>query len=129
MSLSSLLKKLAGIRADVQQGSQYDKINVADEVRGQAASRMLARIKLQWDKVIRTGNDMLEFDINEQASLKVDALKFLARAKNAFGNLLTLSIIKTGVISAAVDEEQLIAFDAVPDAGLWSVSFNGVSTS
>src|SRR5690606_1486955 len=29
----------------------------------------------------------------------------------------------------AIDEEQLIAFDAVPDSGLWSVSYGAESTS
>lgn len=126
--LKSLFRKLAGIRSKVQDDAKFDQINVADEVRGQAASRMLAIIKAQFDKVIGP-IDLLEPDNNKQASLKVDALNFLAKAKNAFGNLITLSIIDDAVVSAAVDEEQLIAFDAVPDTGLWSVSYGSESTS
>lgn len=125
----SLFKKLEEIRNKVQRASKYDKINVADEVRGQAATRMLARIKFQFDKVIRSDIDLLENDINKQASLKVGELNFLAKAKNAFGNLLTLSIIKDAVVVAPVDEEQTITFDAVPDAGLWSISLYSQSTT
>lgn len=120
--LKSLLRKMSGLREKVQTQAKFDKINVADEVRGQAASRMLSRIKSQFDKVIRSDIDMLESDINKQASLEVGALNFLAKAKNTFGNLLTLSIIKDAVVVAPVSEQQLIAFGTVPDAGLWSVS-------
>lgn len=130
--LHSLFKRIAELKNKVQIGSQFDKINVADEIRGVKANEIMRRIKLQFDKVIRNDVDLMGPDLNEQASLKIDALNFLAKAKNAFGNLLTLSIIKTATVEPevpAIDEEQLIAFDAVPDAGLWSVSYGAESTS
>lgn len=127
--LNEILRKLASLKQKVQKGSNYDKRNVADEVRGVKANQVMLAIKRRIDAVLGTENDELESDLNQASSLEVGALNFISKAKNQFTNLLTLSIIKTATIEAAVDEEQLIDFDAVPDAGLWSVSFGAESTS
>lgn len=127
--LHSLFKKLSELKNKVQIGSKYDKRNVADKVRGQAATRMLSRIKLQFDEVIRSDIDLFETDLNKQASLEVGALNFLADARGPSGNLITLSIIQDKIITPAVNEQQLIGFSAVPDAGNWAISFNGNATS
>lgn len=114
---------------EVQRRSQFDRFNIADEIRGTKADSILKRIKGQFDKILPTGSDFIESDINLQASLEVGALNFLAQAKNVFGNLITLSIIDDGQIVASVDEEQSIDFDAVPDAGAWSISLYSEETA
>jgi hypothetical protein len=128
--LKSLLRKIAGLNEKVKKGAGYDKKNIADEVRGPKANDAMLSTKKQLDKVLRfeVGSN-LDVDLNKQASLKIGALNFLAKAKNIFGNLITISIIKDAQLIAAVNEEQLISFDEVPDAGLWSLSYGSESTS
>lgn len=128
------MRKLASIKEKVQKGAKYDKKNLADEVRERSplAKSVVDRTsRIMFQKILRTDLAIQpeDYDTNEQASLEVGDLNFSAKAKNPAGNLTTLSIIKDAVVVAPISEEQTIEFDAVPDAGLWSISLNGESTS
>lgn len=124
-----LHKKIASIKQEVQNRADYDKKNIADEIRGSKANSVVHRLERNFSKVLGSENNLLETDANQPSSLVVDGLTFLSKAKNSFANLLTLSIIKDATVSAATDEEQTIEFDAVPDAGAWSIAFGNESTA
>lgn len=130
MSLPKLLKRIASVKAKVLRGADFDKKNISDDIRGTEASSMYKRIQRVMQSVIRVEYDLVqETDANGQASLEVGGLNFLAKAKSSLGNLLTLTIDKTATLIAAVDEIQNLAFSAVPDAGNWSLTFDGQTTS
>lgn len=65
MSLQSLLKKLQALRSKVRSSASYDKKNVADKVRGPQANDMLTRNKKDFDKVLRTEDDLIEADLDK----------------------------------------------------------------
>lgn len=65
MSIQSLLKKLQDLRHSVRSRAQYDKKNVSDKVRGPKAEEMMLREKKNFDKVLRTEDDMLEADLDK----------------------------------------------------------------
>lgn len=65
MSLQSLLKKLQAIRSRVRKGAMYDKKNVSDKVRGPSAEKVLKDNKQEFDKVLRTEDDLIEADLNK----------------------------------------------------------------
>ena len=65
MKLQSLLKKLQALRSSVRKRSNYDKKNVSDKVRGPVAEKVLKDNKQEFDKTLRTEDDMLEADLDE----------------------------------------------------------------
>lgn len=65
MSLQSLLKKLQALRSSVRKAASYDKKNVSDKVRGPQANDMMVREKKNFDKILRTEDDMLEADLDK----------------------------------------------------------------
>lgn len=65
MKLQALLKKLQDLRSSVRKRSNYDKKNVADKVRGPQAEKVLKDNKQEFDRVLRTENDLIEADLNK----------------------------------------------------------------
>ena len=129
MKLQYILKRLAAVRAAVQRAAGYDQKNISDEIRGPQAEDMMVRNKRNFDKILRTDNDLLEADLSEQASAEVGGLNLFSKARNSSGNLITFSLIKDAVSTPAVNEIQLVEFDTVPDAGAWTLDFDGEVTS
>lgn len=130
MALLDILKRIAKAKDQVLRRADHDSKNRADELRGPLANEMLLRNKRNFDRVLRTDTDLMQdTDLNQQASLSDGFLHFLANARNADGNLLTMTIQDGAVITAAVNEIQDIDFDAVPDSGAWKLTFSGQETS
>lgn len=132
--LKSIMRKIAAIKEKVQKGAKYDKKNLADEVRERsplAKSVVDRTARIMFQQILRTDVAIQpeDYDTNQQSSLEVGALNFVSKEENPASNLITLSIIKDASVVASVDEEQTIEFDAVPDAGLWSISLYSESTS
>ena len=65
MSLQSLLKKLQALRSKVRASASYDKKNVSDKVRGPSAEKVLKDNKQNFDKVLRTEDDLIEADLDK----------------------------------------------------------------
>lgn len=98
MSLSSLFKKLVDIKAKVQSGSKYDKINLADDVKARSplAKQVVERTARIFVKQT-LGEDLTvapeDFDTNEKASLAVQELVFTSVEANPAANRLSIEII------------------------------------
>lgn len=130
MKLQDLLKRVASRKSSVLTRAHFDDRNVSEDVRGQVASSVYKRLQRVIRRVMRVDYDMVQdTDGGTAASLQVGGLSFVAKALSAVGNLYTLAIIKDAVVVVAVNEQQLISFGAVPDAGAWSLTFSGQTTS
>ena len=130
MSLPNLLKRISARKAQVRKGADFDNKNISDDIRGVKASEAYKRIQRVMRRALGADYDLVEdTDANVQASLEAGDLNFLAVAKSALGNLLTLTISKVATLVLAVDEIQNIAFSAVPDSGDWSLTFDGQTTA
>jgi len=96
--LKPLLRKIAGLKEKVQKGANYDKINLADDVRERSplAKSIVDRTARIYQKAV-LGEDVTvkleDYDTNQAASLAVQEFVFTSVAKNPAANLLTLEII------------------------------------
>lgn len=127
--IKPFLKKIATLKRRVQRYAKYDKKNVADEIRGVKANSITSRLERNFAKAVGSPVAMTELDSNHVSSLVIAETTFVSRAKNILTNLLTLSIIADASQVAGTNEEQTISFDAVPDAGNWSLALGIESTS
>lgn len=59
------MKKLQDLRSKVRSSASYDKKNVADKVRGPSAEKVLKDNKQNFDKVLRTEDDLIEADLDK----------------------------------------------------------------
>lgn len=97
--LKSLLRKLAGIKEKVQKGANYDKINLADDVKARSPL-----VKSVVDRNARIfikdtlGEDITvlpeDYDTNQQATLAIQEFVFTSVAANPAANLITLEIVE-----------------------------------
>lgn len=122
MALKSLLRKIAGLKQAVQKGSNYDKLNRADEVRQRSPL-----VKQVIDRTARIFQEQAlgeeitatpeEFDTNQPATLEVQEFIFTSVAENPAANLLTLEIIADSAESVEVVDNHIKVYteDTVSD--------------
>lgn len=96
--LKSLMRKIAAFKEKVQKGSDYDKKNLADEVRVRSplAKQVVDRnARNMFQKVMRTDIAIQpeDYDTNQSSSLAEQQFVFTSVAKNPLANLITLEII------------------------------------
>lgn len=96
--LKSLLRKLVGLKAGVQNRANFDKRNRADEVRER--SPLVKSVVNRTARVFineTLGEDLAvlpeDYDVNQPATLSVQQFVFTSVAKNPSANLITMEII------------------------------------
>lgn len=96
--LKLLMRKIASIKEKVQKGSDYDKKNLADEVRVRSPrvkSVVDRNARIMFQKVMRTDIAMQpeDYDTNQSSSLELQEFVITSVAKNPAANLITIEII------------------------------------
>lgn len=127
--IQPILKRLASVKRKVQRAANFDKKNIADEIRGAKANTVTSIFEKHLEKLLGFSAPETKLDSNHASSLVIAQTTFTSKAKNILANLLTLSIITDAVNVAGTPEVQHIAFSAVPTSGNWSVAMGIVSTS
>ena len=104
--LKPLLRKLAGLKEKVQKGANYDKINLADDVKERSPL-----VKSIVDRNARI------YQTNQAASLSIQDFVFTSVAKNPAANLLTFEIIADSAESIEVVDNHIKVYieDGVSD--------------
>lgn len=110
--LKSLLRKLAGLKHKVQKGSNYDKINLADDVkeRSPLVKSVVNRNARIFIKQVLGGDLTVlpeDYDVNQASSLAVQEFGFTSVAKNPAANLLLLEIIAGAAESIEVEGNKI----------------------
>jgi hypothetical protein len=121
--LKSLLRKLAGFKQKVQQGSKYDKLNLADDVKARSPL-----VKSVVDRNARIfikqvlGEDITvlpeDYDTNQSASLAVQEFVLTSVEKNPAANLILVEIVAGAAESIWVSKSKKISIttdDGVSD--------------
>jgi len=112
MSLSSILKKLAGIKAKVQTGSKYDKLNLADDVRARSplakqvvdrTARIFIKEALGEDETVAPE----DFDTNQKATLAIQELVFTSVEAHPSANKISIEIIADSAESIVVSGKSI----------------------
>lgn len=126
MSLKSILRKIAGVKEVVQKGANYDKINIADDIRERSplAKQVVDRNARIFHKAV-LGDEVTplpeELDTNQPATLAVQEFVFTSVAENPAANLLTLEMVAGSVEAIEVIDNHIkITLDT--DAGDVTVS-------
>jgi len=97
--LKPLLRKIAALKEKVQKGANYDKINLADDVRERSplAKSVVDRNARNYQKIV-LGEDVTvkleEYDTNQPSTLAIQEFVFTSVAENPAANLLTLEILE-----------------------------------
>lgn len=120
--LQSLLKKLSGTRDKIQRGANFDKINLADEVRERsplAKSIVDRTARIFYGRVLRINDAPIleDFDTNQKAELSVQEFVFSSIAENPAANLLTLEFIADSSESVEVIDRHIKVYldDGISD--------------
>lgn len=122
MSLKVLLKKIESTRDKIQKGAQFDRINLADEVRERSplASSIVDRTaRIFYEKVLGLQYAALpeDYDTNQKASASAQEFVFESVAENPTANLLTLEIIADSAESVEIIDNHIKVYinDTVSD--------------
>lgn len=120
--LKPLLKKIEATRDKIQRGANFDKINLADDVRERSPlvkSIVDRTARIFYEGVLGMGITPLpqDFDTNQKASLSVQEFVFESVAENPAANLLTMEIIADSDESVEVIDRHIKVYidDGVSD--------------
>lgn len=96
--IAKLIKKLEATRSKIQKGANFDKINLADDVRERSPlvkSIVDRNARIFYNRVLRMNfTPILEDqDTNQKSSAAVQEFVFSSVAENPAANLITLEII------------------------------------
>ena len=107
-----LLEKIAESRAQVQQGANYDKRNIADDVkeRSPLVKQIVRRTARIFYKQVLGGEitPLLEdYDTNQKSTLALQEFVFSSVSENPAANLLSLEMIAGSVESIEVIDNHI----------------------
>lgn len=110
--LKSLMRKLAALKEKIQKGSNYDKINLADEVRSRSplAKQVVDRnARNMFQNVMRTDLAVQseDYDTNQSASLAIQEFVLTSVAANPAANLITLEIVEGSAEAIEVTDNHI----------------------
>lgn len=110
--LKPLLRKLAAIKQKVQKGSNFDKINLADDVKERSPlvkSVVNRNARIMFQQLLRTDSTTLpdDYDVNQAATLSAQEFVFTSVSKNPSANLLLLEIIEGAEESIEVEDNKI----------------------
>lgn len=111
--LKPLLRKIAGLKEKVQKGANYDKINLADDVRQRSplVKSIVDRNARIYQKAVlgeAVTVKLEEFDTNQPSSLSIQEFVFTSVAENPAANLLTMEIVASDAESVEVVDNHII---------------------
>ena len=110
--LRSIFRKMAGIKELVQKGSNYDKINIADDIkeRSPLVKNVVARnSRIFVNQVLGEDISMMpeEVDLNKQATLAIQDLVFTSVAANPAANLITIVVLSDAAEAIVVEDNHI----------------------
>jgi len=121
--LESIFKKMSGQKARIMESVNYDKINESDSIKTPSVKNAVCRSLESYRSIVNTDVDVqLEMDLNVNASLIYEGLKFISVENGSIGNLFSLSIVSgetLGAASVALKKKKvtIIIEDGVTDHG------------
>lgn len=100
--LESIFRKISGQKARIMESVDYDKINESDSVKTPAVKKAVCRSLESYRDIVNTDVDVqMEMDLDVNASLIHEGLKFESVENGSIGNLISVSIVDGESLGAA----------------------------
>ena len=100
--LESMFKNMSNLKANIQSSVKYDKLNKSDTIKSPSIKNIVCRGLNKYRDVINTDVDVqLEIDLDINAYLIHEGLKFESLENGSVGNLISISIIDGESLGAA----------------------------